>query len=272
MELNTKPKSTIDQQFLVNKGPQHDLTRSLILAGFSESFGLQQDSWQSQLGFARKAYQVQLYNLITDRPQEKHSLTYCVNCRPSGVRVRPYTIACQNRRVCPWCFIRRLDILRIEILKVPTKIRNCNRLLMWKRELPYSGHASLPFFSTRYYGPHKLLDAFLTSQFMFPFLDDSGSLTVTHIGFQIIPKASNVSRDLFGKQPHTIPRMPYHVFDDASDTNVLTAMQSSCRFKWAAAFDKRNFHAFKELFYSYPKQRFIRTSKNYKKEGETRGE
>jgi hypothetical protein len=261
--LQSCKKSTIEHTFKSYGGPQFELTKAVILEPFVQTYNLNPKNWKTHLKHAQNSYRYQLYRLITDNPVQRYPLTYAINCRPSGVTSAPYTIACQNRRVCPWCFVRRLDTLRKEILKIPAKTRNCSKLLMWKRFERYLPGASLPFFSTREHGPHKRLNALLTSQFVFPFVTDNQSLTVNHVGFQVIPSDVDIELKLFGKGKQAIPKMPYVVLDNASEENVLLAIQSSCRFNWPNMLDKNNFSLFKELFYSYPKQRFIRTSKNY---------
>lgn len=261
IERQTTTRSTVDHKFWPNKGPQAELTKKLLLENYAKTQGILQKPWLTQLSSFQRSYRYQLYRLIEAHPDQRRSLTYALNCRPTGVRAKPYTIACQNRRVCPWCFIRKLGKLREILMAVPLKIRNCSQLLMWKREIVSPRQNELPFFlPLQKGGPHLSLKAYLTSQLALPCIGVQSLFCLAHISFQIIPPNQNVSQKLFDAAGETIP---FHVFSEASDENILQALTSSCRLDWFSLFEKQNFKIFEELYYSYPKNHLLRTAKNY---------
>jgi len=269
--MENKTYSTISHIFKPKRdSAQYYMLQDLLLEEFSKTRGESKKPVLTQLSNFQTVFRYQLYRYITKYPENRHSLTYVLNCRPPGVEVSPYTIACQNRRVCPWCFVRRLHRVYCDLVKVPTQIQNRSRLLVWKRLVPMRHETDpLPMFGRSNFDVHVKAKAYHTTQFALPFIAgplDTNTFCWHHVGFQLVPLDFEPKDFFLHKHLFKLPHISTHLFrEDFSEKLVLKAISSSCRLDWNSLLAKSNFEQFDRLFDAYPKKRFVRTSKTYNK-------
>ena len=269
-----KKRKTIDHKLsTMKKHPIRLLTEQCLLETYPalpnspELFRPKPDNSYSAKAYrAQKALRWQYYRMITERPDERQRLTYCLNCRPSGFIVTPHTITCGNTRVCPWCYVRRLYSGYQELMNVDPKIRNLYSLLTWKREVPLS--EKLPFFRTQY-GPHQWCKALVTVQYAIPTLSPvTGNLTLLHVGFQVVPKG--LDYDKLMTRNAVNPAVSCRWDEKITSGSVILAMRKSVTLPWAELLHADQLNQFMQLYDWNPGARLVRVSR-VKQKGEKSG-
>lgn len=259
-----KKGKTVEHKLAVmKKHPTQWLTKFCLLPGYDRS---------SERSDLTKAYALQrdlrrqYYRMINLRPEIRQKLTYGLNCQPTGFTVTPWTMPCKNRRICPWCFIRRAHRGYRELMSPGTKIRNLHSLLAWRRDLPLSDE--LPFF--RYnYGPHQWCQAHITVQYVIPMLSRKTSqLVLSHVGFQLIPKEFDYEKAMTRRAVNPPVRMK--LWEKANKTTIVTAMSQFMVLPWSDLVAKENLELFIQLYDWNPRAQLLRVRKA-KTEGENRG-
>ena len=209
----------------------------------------------------------QYYRMISKLPERRQRLTYCLNCRPTGFKSEPYSIACKSRRVCPWCFVRKLYDAHEELYKPESKIRNLHQLVAWKRKSALVD--PLPFFPSNY-GPHQWCESVVTVQIVVPFLDYAANDLVNyHVGFMVVPKSFDYQTTLKKRKLEPVLRLSNYGFP--SSNNIVKALSNVLEeLPWKQLFDKKQLDHFITLVDCLPGKRLLRVNR-YKPKGESCG-
>jgi len=215
----------------------------------------------------QRRLRTQYYRLVKSQSDRRRKLTYCINCRPTGFTVSPWTMACRGRRVCPWCYVRRLYTGYQELMTVDAKIRNLHSLLAWRREVPATD--KLPFFNTQY-GPHQWCEATRTLQYVIPKWNVRlNELTLLHVGFQAIPKDFDYESALTRRAVNPSVRM--RLYPKYTSSSAITALSEFTRLDWRYLVYHKHFFQFATLHDWNPGAKLFRVSGAQPK-GENRGD
>jgi hypothetical protein len=223
--------------------------------------------WKAGLKI-QNSIRCQYYRAITLKPEKARPWTYALNCRPSGFSVTPFTQACKNPKVCPWCFCRRLLKIRDALMEPSLKIRKLHRLVVWIRRLPIKRDP--PFFRADY-GPHTWCNAAVTAQLVIPIYDAAtAGLILRHVGFQLIPKkgmdyATNLKRSCVN------PPLGSIQFNDVNRDTIHEAFKSALLLPWLDLYLMDHLEHFIQLIDLYPKKQLMRISR-YNKTREPSGD
>jgi len=241
------------------KDPIQPITQGCILDHCEPDI---KEHWRQALRI-QKSIRGQYYRMIAAHPEQAHSLTYKLNCPPSGFYVMPWTQTCENPRACPWCFARRLRNVYDVLMGPNRKFRILHRLVGWHREVPIDG--KLPFFRADY-GPHLWLKASVTVQMVVPFFQAAtGSLQLRHIGIQLTSKkewdfAEKLKRNCVN------PPLTSFTYNTTNPANTYKVFNTVMRFPWLDLYLASNRGHFEKLMDLYPKQQLLRISR-YNPEG-----
>ena len=218
--------------------------------------------WQKALRI-QLSIRCQYYRSITEHPDQALNFTYALNCPPSGFHVTPYTNVCNQYKVCPWCFARRLVKIYDALMKPGPKARPVQRLVAWQRNLPIT--AELPFFRANY-GPHTWLNAKVTTQLVVPYyVAASNTFRLRHIGIQVSP---NADIDFAKKLKRNCVNPSLHIFtyNTVTPTNIYKVFNTVMKFPWLDLYLSENREHFETLMNMYPRQNLLRISQ-YKPKG-----
>ena len=223
--------------------------------------------WKAGLRL-QNSIRCQYYRAIALKPEKIRSWTYAFNCRPSGFSVTPFTQACKNPKVCPWCFCRRLLKIQEALLAPDLKIRNLHRLVVWNRRVPVGN--DLPFFRANY-GPHTWCNAAVTAQLVIPIFDKvTSGLILRHVGFQLIPRQNtDYAKNL--KRQCVNPPLQSIQFNNVDRDTIQRAFKATLLLPWLDLYLQDNLEHFIKLIDLYPNKQLMRISR-FNPEGEQHGD
>ena len=159
-------KSTVQHKLTMTKfnTPIRQITQKCILEHCEPEI---KEPWHAAARL-QLSIRCQYYRAIEKNKSKALTLTYALNCPPSGFTVKPYTNTCERHHVCPWCFSRRLVKIYDALMKPSIKIRKFHHLVVWQRTVPFN--RKLPFFLP-HRGPHAWVHAAVTTQIVVPYFD-----------------------------------------------------------------------------------------------------